>query len=176
MAVHKATFIQDTFASSQEWTRVLEIANDLYGYLSNPKVAQEIDEVNVPGASSKEIQNVLLRKAEIIGFRDESKGLFRDYPNNQLRPDFYMPIGETGIIIEVERGKTNQNNMDFLDFWKCHICSVAHYLFLFVPYILVQNSTGRIAGKPYDKVVEHMSPFFQRKNYTNVRGLVVISY
>ena len=47
-----------------------------------------------------------------------------------LRPDYYCALGETGILIEVERGKTN---MDILDFWKCHICDRAEYLFLIVP-------------------------------------------
>ena len=87
-----------------------------------------------------------------------------------------MKIDNTGIIIEVERGKTNQNNMDFLDFWKCHICEVAHYLFIFVPIILIQNNSGSVAGKPYEKVISHMSPFFYKENYTNVRGLVIFGY
>ena len=44
-----------------------------------------------------------------------------------------MPLADTGIILEVERGKTTINNMDLLDFWKCHICAHADYLFLMVP-------------------------------------------
>ena len=52
-----------------------------------------------------------------------------------------MPIGESGIILEVERGKTTINNMDLLDFWKCHICSYAHGLYLLVPTELRQNPT-----------------------------------
>ena len=119
-----------------------------------------------------------LKKALAIGFKDESEGLFSNYPNTRLRPDYYLPImaGDTGIIIEVERGKTNQNNMDFLDFWKCHICDVAHYLFLFVPNTLIQNASGKISGYPFDTVNKHMAPFFEVKNYTNVRGLVILGY
>ena len=52
-----------------------------------------------------------------------------------------MPLADTGIILEVERGKTTINNMDLLDFWKCHICAHADYLFLMVPRELRQNPT-----------------------------------
>ena len=53
--------------------------------------------------------------------------------SKKVRPDFYKQIGETGIIIEVERGQSLQNNNIFKDFWKCHICEKVNYLFLFVP-------------------------------------------
>ena len=54
---------------------------------------------------------------------------------------YYLDLDETGIILEVERGKTTINNMDLLDFWKCHICVHAHYLILVVPVELRQNPT-----------------------------------
>ena len=70
----------------------------------------------------------------------------------------------------------NQNNMDFLDFWKCHICKYAHYLFLLVPKELRQNQSGKIVGRPYQTVVSHMETLFYPENYTSVRGVVVIGY
>ncbi len=178
MSINQQKFVQDEYSDTAEWQLVSSIAKSLTDYLSQPLVTKKIDAVNVPFASSKEIQDVLLEKALAIGFKDESKGLFKNYPSKGLRPDFYLPIAdaETGIIIEVERGKTNQNNMDFLDFWKCHICDVAHYLFLFVPNELVQNSSGKISGHPFNTVSQHMTPFFEKKNYTNVRGVVVIGF
>lgn len=44
---------------------------------------------------------------------------------------------KSGIILEVERGKTLMNNMDLLDMWKCHICEHARYLFSIVPKALL---------------------------------------
>ena len=58
-------------------------------------------------------------------------------------------VGSSGILLEVERGKTTINNMDFLDFWKCHLCEHAHYLFLLVPQELRQ----RLAGLPDEGAV-----------------------
>ena len=46
--------------------------------------------------------------------RLEKKGLFKNY-NSQLRPDYYKKLKKSGIILEVERGKTLKNNMDLLD-------------------------------------------------------------
>jgi hypothetical protein len=92
------------------------------------------------------------------------------------RPDYFLKMGETGILMEVERGKTNQNNMDFLDIWKCHICRHAHYLFLCVPIVLRQNDSGNIGGKPFDMVSSHLQSFFIPQNYVNVRGAFVIGY
>jgi hypothetical protein len=92
-----------------------------------------------------------------------------------LRPDYFLEIEDTGIILEVERGKTNQNNMDFLDFWKCHICMHAHYLFLMVPEELRQSAQGSVS-KPFSATFAHLSAFFEPQNYTNVRGMVLFGY
>ena len=73
-----------------------------------------------------------------LGFRDERRGLFSAY-ESALRPDYFREVGGTGVILEVERGKTTINNMDLLDFWKCHICEHADYLFSMVPLELRQN-------------------------------------
>ncbi|MEZ5348122.1 MAG: hypothetical protein R2714_02825 [Microthrixaceae bacterium] len=106
--------------------------------------------------------------------RDESKGLFKTY-QSALRPDYYLPISDTGIILEVERGKTTINNMDLLDFWKCHICEHADYLFLMVPSELRQNQTMS-PRREYATVARRLESFFRPDNYTNVRGLVLIGY
>ena len=175
MAIQRTSFVQNEYENTSEWESVTEYSDQLYGYLSTPRILQDLEAANVPGANSKEVQDILLHRANQLGFKDESQGLFASY-ERQLRPDFYLPVLDTGIIIEVERGKTNQNNMDFLDFWKCHICESAHYLFLFVPNILIQNTSGKIAGRPYNKVIQNFSPFFEVKNYTNVRGVVIFGY
>ena len=77
--------------------------------------------------------------------------------------------------MEVERGKTTTDNMDFLDFWKCHLCIHAHYLFLMVPQALRHNAT-MTPKKEYQAVVKRMGSFFTPGNYTNVRGLHVFGY
>ena len=175
--IKKESYIQEGYENTDEWKIVSCHANDLFEYLSKPKISKEIEVVNQPGVSSHEIQKVILRKAKELGFTDEKNGLFRNYSNSRLRPDFYLKIGKTGIIIEVERGQTTQNNNDLKDFWKCHICEEAHYLFLFVPNTLIQNTTGKKSReKSYFKVNQHLSSFFERDNYTNVRGLVVFGY
>ena len=61
------------------------------------------------------IQKIIEEIAKPLGFTDEKEGLFKKYSNSGLRPDFYKKLGKTGILMEVERGKTTTNNMDLLD-------------------------------------------------------------
>ena len=170
-------FVQEKWRDTIQWQNVCEISNLLIQYLNEKEIAAQISVANQPGLKSSAIQSIDLKKTIELGFIDESKGLFSDYKNSRLRPDYYKKIGgDSGILIEVERGKTNQNNMDFLDFWKCHICKYAHYLFLLVPKELRQNQSGKIVGRPYQTVVSHMETLFYPENYTSVRGVVVIGY
>lgn len=168
-------FLQAGFAGTDEHTRVAAVADSLFEHLTTPAIAALILDANQPGRSSAAIQSVFLDHAHQLGFRDESKGLFREYSSSALRPDYYMPLGETGIILEVERGKTTINNMDLLDFWKCHICTYAHYLFLLVPTELRQNPT-MAARNEFATVAKRLSTFFEPRNYTNVRGLFLFGY
>ena len=91
------------------------------------------------------------------------------------RPDYFLPLGETGIILEVERGKTTTNNMDQVDFWKCHICVVASYLFLLVPQGL-QHNPEVTPEKAFITVRRRLAQFFDPGNYTNVRALCLFGY
>jgi len=70
---------------------------------------------NVPGMLSLRGTNV----ADTIGAELASCGYRVGYV---LRPDYFLKLDDTGILLEVERGKTTINNMDLLDFWKCHLC------------------------------------------------------
>jgi hypothetical protein len=92
-----------------------------------------------------------------------------------LRPDYFLPIGDSGVILEVERGKTTTNNMDLLDFWKCHICRVASYLFLLVPQSL-QHNERMTPKKEFRTVQRRLSQFFEPGHYTNVRALCLFGY
>lgn len=176
MTIFSKKFIQNQYRDSIEWRTVSDISDELIKYLLLEDTLNEIRQANIPGAHSSMIQSILLKKGLELGFVDESNGLFQDYENKKIRPDYYLKMGGTGILMEVERGKTNQNNMDFLDIWKCHICKVAHYLFLCVPIELRQNSGRKIVGRPFEAVSKHMSTFFLPENYINIRGAVVIGY
>lgn len=170
-----ARFVQKPYANSPEYNAVYAIESSLLAHLNSPSVLRKIETANQPHVSSAQVQNAFIDEALALGFRDEAKGLFSSYKNSGLRPDYFLPIGDTGIILEVERGKTTINNMDFLDFWKCHLCEHANYLFLMVPKQLRQ-SEKRQPRNEFFTVQNHLSPFFEERNYTNVRGLSIFGY
>lgn len=172
--MQRADFVQDRFENSDEFASVRRVVDDLYDELVRDDIAELILDANKPGASSAAVQATFLRHAERLGFRSESKGLFVEYAS-ALRPDYFAPVGDTGIILEVERGKSTINNMDLLDFWKCHICAHAHYLLLLVPESLVQNPTMKPRNE-FAIVRKRLATFFEPANYTNVRALFLIGY
>lgn len=157
------------------YSKVEKIGDELLRYCNMPNIEIDFSNANKPGNSSSRVQDVFLNKAMELGFKSEKKGLFEDIPTSNLRPDYYCKIGDSGIIIEVERGKTVMNNMDMLDMWKCHLCNTAHHLFLFVPNELTQNPKQ----KPTDcfRIVSNrMAPFFEFENYNNVHSLWIFGY
>jgi hypothetical protein len=109
------------------------VAKSLLDHLNTPEAQDLLALANLPGQSSAMVQGSFNVFATDLGFVDESKGLFEAYKNRAVRPDYFRRMRDTGILMEVERGKTTTNNMDFLDFWKCHLCEHANYLFLMVP-------------------------------------------
>lgn len=167
--MERADFERADVVGSPEHQAVRAIADALYEHLDSPEATALIRAANQPGRSSADVQNVFLEEARQLGFVDESKGLFSDYLS-ALRPDYFISLGDTGIILEVERGKTTINNMDLLDFWKCHICDHAHYLILLVPTELRQNPTMSPRNE-FATVRKRLATFFEERNYTNVRGL-----
>jgi hypothetical protein len=173
--VERADFAQPHVLGTLEYQAVIAIADALYAHLESVEVAAAIREANQPGRSSVEVQNVFLDHARQLGFSDESTGLFAGYVTSALRPDYYLPLLGTGVLIEVERGKTTINNMDLLDFWKCHICEHAHYLILLVPMELRQNDT-MAPRREFATVRNRLATFFDQGNYTNVRGLFLFGY
>ena len=173
--MERADFVQAPLVDTPEYEAVRAVADSLYVHLELSAVATAIREANQPGRSSSEVQNVFLDHARLLGFTDESRGLFAGYVTSALRPDYYLAFGDTGILIEVERGKTTINNMDLLDFWKCHICEHAHYLILLVPNELRQNET-MAPRREFVTVRNRLGSFFEEGNYTNVRGLLLIGY
>lgn len=151
-----------------------KIVKKIYNFMRTKKIANEINETHQVNATSHKIQNIFIAKCIDLGFSSEKKGLFSEYKTPQLRPDYYKRINETGIIMEVERGKTITNNMDLLDVWKCHICKEADYLLLIVP-IIRQTNNGRTT-KTFDTVVNRIDSFFRKGNFINVKGCFIIGY
>lgn len=173
--MERADFAQAQVAGTPEHAAVVHIADSLYTYLAAAETTALIMKANQPGQSSADVQNVFLHHALDLGFTSEARGLFADYVSSALRPDYYLRFGDTGILLEVERGKTTINNMDLLDFWKCHICRHAHYLILLVPTQLRQNETMTPRNE-FASVRKRLSSFFEEGNYTNVRGLFLFGY
>jgi hypothetical protein len=168
-------FVQGPYADTDEYAQVHSVADQLLVHLNEDDAQRRLTVANIPGQSSAMVQAAFAAFARELGFVDESKGLFDAYENRAVRPDYFLCAGATGIPLEVERGKTTINNMDFLDFWKCHLCEHANYLFLMVPEELRQNGT-MAPRREYNAVVKRMSSFFVPRNYTNVRGLCIFGY
>jgi len=118
MAVVMRAFVQKQLSGGEEWAAVHGIAEQLLAHLNEPDAQRSLAVANMPGQSSALVQATFAEFARDLGFVDESRGLFDNYENRALRPDYYLPVGDTGILLEVERGKTTINNMDLLDFWK----------------------------------------------------------
>lgn len=161
----------------RELAVVADTAERLRLHLEEAEVRAAIDAVNRPRVASSKIQATVLAHATDLRFSNEKSGLFAKYKTPGLRPDYYLPLPDfaSGIIFEVERGKTTINNMDLLDLWKCHICAEAHHLFLMVPLLLRQNDT-RKSTKPFDYVRKRLPSFFESGNYTNVRTCWLFGY
>jgi hypothetical protein len=150
------------------------IAIQLRAYLDEDYAQQLIVERHVLGAPSAHIQEIFLDEATRLGFQTEKKGLFSSYEVSALRPDYFCSVGDTGILLEVERGKTTINNMDLLDLWKCHICDHARYIFLVVPK--VRFSANGSAIRTFAYVRNRLAPFFEPRNYVNVDAVYLFGY
>lgn len=163
----------ETFPEAKE---VVILSKQLKNYLSQDSIIKEIAKTHLLGASSHQIQSIVKDFVMQLGFSSEKKGLFVEYDVAGLRPDYYKPIGDTGILFEVERGKTNANNMDLLDIWKTHICKQAHHLFLMVP-VVRQTERNPTGTKIFTGVNKRVTSFFlDRENEINVRSVSIFGY
>lgn len=147
------------------------MADNLLAHLNTPQVQDRIKQANRPGKSGGEVQDTFIGYAAQQGFESQKKGLFGDAAL-ALRPDYYRPLGSTGILLEVVRGKVTNNNLDLHHFWKCHLCPTASYLFLMVPGELVNSS----ARNEFMSVKRRLNGFFEEGLTTNVQGLCLFGY
>jgi len=158
----------------QEFSSAQGVAKSIFNFMCTEEISRKISETHRVNAKSHQIQAIILPRCIELGMSSEKKGLFSSYATAQLRPDYYLRLNNTGLIMEVERGKTIANNMDLLDIWKCHICEEANYLLLVVPIIRQTYSGGSI--KIYEHVIKRTSSFFAVQNYVNVNACFIIGY
>jgi hypothetical protein len=136
MSVSLQKFVQQQLEGSEEWLEVSRRADLLCDHLNTPEATARIAEANQPGRSSADVQAAFGDFARDLGFENERSGLFANL-ELALRPDYFRRVGSSGVLLEVERGKTTINNTDLLS----HACTHAQYLFLLVPVALRQNPT-----------------------------------
>lgn len=174
MAIDFAVLKKAGIERSSTYRKVEQKAGALLAHLDAEATQLLIKERHVLGASSAGIQELVLQSALQLGFQDEKRGLFTEYEVSALRPDYYCAVNDTGVLLEVERGKTTTNNMDLLDLWKCHICSQARFLFLVVPQAR-PSANGRVL-RHFSHVRKRLAPFFEGGNYVNVDAVFLYGY
>ncbi|MFC4310356.1 hypothetical protein ACFPN2_14785 [Steroidobacter flavus] len=174
MAIQFHTLSKEPSSLHAAFPKVAAIAHELRTCLDRDEAQLELKARHVFGASSHAIQEVILKDATALGFQSEKKGLFGGYSVAQLRPDYYMAVEDSGILLEVERGKAITNNMDLLDLWKCHICAHASFLFLVVP--VERPSENQRKVKAFQDACRRLAPFFEPKNYVNVDAVFLFGY
>ena len=174
MPIEHHVFKKSIHRDALVFSEVSAIADDFAHFLRTPEIEHEISNVHKHGATSTEVQKIVHPGVTALGFASEKKQLFATYSVPALRPDFYKKIGTTGILLEVERGKTIANNMDLLDLWKCHICEHADFLFLLVPN--KRHAQSGNGTRPYAQVKKRISTFFESDNYVNVEAAFLFGY
>jgi hypothetical protein len=150
--------VQDQ-ATLEELALVDALAQHLLDHLQDQ--AAVIDELHVHGAQSSSIQDVVgALLTQELSFASEvvitpSEGFV-----TRARPDFFYRLDSgRGVLAEVERGGTVNNNHDLKDVWKAHIAPDAQHLFLVVPNSN-WSADGRAREKPFPRVAARLSSFF----------------
>lgn len=157
-----------------QFVEAAELASRLRVLMDSEPLYSTIQERHTFGAKSQEIQALLVPDLERLGFQSERRGLFAQYKASGLRPDFYRPLHNSGILVEIERGKVLTNNMDLLDLWKCHVCRTTDFLFLIVP--IERRSQNGKPIKGFDGACRRLSTFFEQGNYVNVEAVFLFGY
>lgn len=158
-----------------EMELVSALATRLRDFLVESESA--IESAHVFGAKSSVIQSLVSGLLTDAGFREELVLAPDEGFVTRARPDFYYSIRPgRGVIAEVERGGTVNNNHDLKDLWKAHIAENAQHLFLIVP-----NSNFRQDGspreKPYARVVGRLDSFFgEPRREVDILSLHVFGY
>lgn len=147
-----------------------QTASELAVLICELQTTSEFASANQLGASSGQIQALLAPCLHSLGYLSEQRsrqGLA------EFRPDFEKTVGDVSILVEIERGKTTDNNMDMLDLWKAHIHPSAGHLVLVVP---VWYQTSKHIKRTFHTVCRRMEPFFEPGFATNVKSLHIVGY
>lgn len=161
MPVEMRSFVRSTMSAveREEVERVTVLAEQLRSHMQDRE--QAINQAHVVGAQSSAIQAIVseVLKDE-LGFGEEVVLTPQDGIVIRARPDFVFSLGQgRGVMAEVERGGTVNNNHDLKDMWKAHIATDIQHLFLIVP-----NSNWTRLGapreKPFPRVCNRIGAFF----------------
>jgi hypothetical protein len=174
MQIAYKTFLKQSVRFAAKLEEVSSIAGQLREYMATTSVCSAIKECHKLNGTSQAVQAVLNNKLGQLGFQSEKRGLFSEYQVASLRPDFYRRVGDSGILLEIERGKTLTNNMDLLDLWKCHLCAQADFLFLVVPNER-PSENGQVI-RAFAGASRRLSTFFEPQNYINVEAVYLFGY
>ena len=161
--------------ASVEIARVRSFSESLVAHLRS--IETEIDAAHVPNAQSSAIQDLVNDWLESRGFISEYLDAFASSASTRSRPDFYFDLGSgRGILVEVERGGTVNNNHDLKDIWKCHLSEKTHHLVLIVPN---RNFTrdGKPREAPFLRCSNRLRTFFNDpRTQIDVLSLTLIGY
>jgi hypothetical protein len=178
MGVETARFVRAslTLTEIEEMVIVDGLADELARHLQASD--DRIGVAHVHGAQSGAIQSIvadLLR--DQLGFGEEVVLTPEDGFVTGARPDFFYRISANrGILAEVERGGTINNNHDLKDLWKAHISPDAQHLFLVVPNAN-WTAKGGVRERPFIRVSNRLSAFFgDPRREIDVVSLHVFSY
>lgn len=142
-----------------EVTRVDEIVRRLVRHMQVR--ASDIEGAHVYNAQSKAVQSVIetLLCAE-LGFRSEVVLTPQEGFVSSARPDCVLELASgRGVVAEVERGGTVNNNHDLKDLWKAHVAADLQHLILIVPQSN-WKSDGSARERPFKRVSHRLSAFF----------------
>lgn len=178
MPIEMRSFVRSTLTEVQqrEVERVTSLADQLRLHLDDRE--REINQAHVVGARSSAIQAIVSEVlTEELGFGEEVVLTPQDGLVTRARPDFVFSLGSgRGVMAEVERGGTVNNNHDLKDMWKAHIASDIQHLLLIVP-----NSNWTKLGapreKPFPRVCNRVGAFFgNRRREVDVLSAHVYGY
>lgn len=161
MPVEMRSFVRSALSPDEreEVERVTVLAEQLHAHMQDRE--QTINQAHVVGAQSSVIQAIVSEiLTEELNFGEEVVLTPQDGIVTRARPDFVFPLASgRGVMAEVERGGTVNNNHDLKDMWKAHIATDIQHLMLIVP-----NSNWTKLGapreKPFPRVCNRVGAFF----------------
>lgn len=138
---------------------VAMLADHLRDELAEREAA--INQAHVVNAQSAAIQAIVAEVlTDELGFGQEVVLTPQDGIVTRARPDFVFQLSPgRGVMAEVERGGTVNNNHDLKDMWKAHIAQDIQHLFLVVPNSNWKG-TGGARERPYPRVLNRVGAFF----------------